>query len=360
MRVHCLSCFQVSIITGCAGLLLVASAPAAQTSGLLRLEQIQFSHSGPVQFQFNDYGTGATNYVVQFSSGPETNNWLVDSNAVITAQGGGAYTVRIEETLAPQGFYRVSGLGGANEGRVITFATTAFQVVEGGSVNTTLVLSQPFQGWIYYTVSGTAASADYQVLSGSNFVSGTTLTIPVSLTDNDQIGQLKYLVLRLQAGPGYTFGLNPSATITILENDAAWKGTFTTQNAALGFTLVIHDLNGFYLATLQGDGSGFFPTNEIPAAITYTPYSFAVTAGAVPVAAGATLLNTPASMTLSLHAMNGVPNQNVSTNQIQGSGELIVQYAGQPHLKTTSPGTFLLLKPPIAPSTNLVQLTAAP
>ncbi len=341
-------------------MLFTGQVAQAQTSGLLRLQQIQVTHGGPVHFTFNDYGTGATNYAVEFSSGLETDNWQVDSNAVVTLQSNGSYAVQINDAVGARGFYRVNGLGGTNGGIVVTFTTPAFQVVEGSTVNTTLVLSQPFHGWIYYTVGGTAGTGDYQGLSGSNYVDGTTLTIPVSLTDNSQISQLKYLTILLAAGAGYALGNSPSTTITIGENDAAWQGTFEVDNATLGFTLNIDDLNGTYQATLQGDGTGFFPTNQIPAAINFTPDTFAVTASGVPLAASATLLNTPASLTLLLNAMNGAANQSVSGTQIQGTGRLIAQYAGQPQLNTTNVGTFLLLKPPVAPSTNLVQLTTAP
>ena len=274
-----------------------------------------------------------------------------------------AMALTASKWMAPRGrevFTASAGSGSINSTLVVTFTTTAFQVVEGDTVNTTLVLSQPYYGWIYYSVSGTAGAGDYQSLSGSNFVNGYSVTIPVSLTDNNQVGQLKYLTLRLEAGPGYSPGLNPSTTITIGENDAAWKGSFLPDNATLGFSLVIDEMNGVYQATLQGDGSGFFPTNAIPASISLTANSFSSTVTGIPVAAGATLLNTPASLTLVLDAMNGVSGQSVSGTQIQGSGELIAQYAGQPQLNTTNYGTFLLLKPPVAPSTNQVQLTAAP
>jgi hypothetical protein len=351
--------FELLIRTSAAALLLPGLA-AAQTSGLLRLQQIQVSHAGPQQFQFYDYGTGATNYLVEFSPSLGTNPWLVDSNAVITAQGNGSYTVRLNEPLGTNGFYRVSGLGGSNPGEVATFTTTAFQVVEGSTVDTMLVLSRPYQGWIYYTVSGTAATGDYQSLSGSNYVRGTTAVLPVSLIDNNVIGQLKYLTLTLEAGPGYSVGLAPSTTITILENDAAWRGGFTAENATLGFTLVLTELNGVYQATLKGNGSDFFPTNEIPASISLTPTSFSAAATSIPLPASATLFNTPATLALYLNAMNGLTNQTVSPTQIQGTGELIAQYSGQPQLNTTNEGTFLLLKSPIAPSTNEVQLVGAP
>ena len=343
-----------------AALLLFGLAASAQTSALLQLQQIQISHAGPAQFTFSDYGTGATNYSVEYLPALGSGNWVLDTNAVITSQGNGSYSVQVNEPAGAQGFYRVRGRGGINSGLVATFTTTAFQVAEGDTVNTTLVLSQPFHGWIYYTVDGTAGAGDYQSLSGSNFVDGTSVTIPVSLTDNSQVGQLKYLTLRLTAGPGYALGLNPSATITIGENDAAWKGSFVAGNATIGFTLTIDDVNGVYQASLQGDGSGFFPTNQVAASINLTVDSFSSTAAGIPIAADATLLNTPASLTLILNAMNGVSGQSVSGTQVQGAGILVAQYAGQPQLNTTNYGTFLLLKPPVAPSTNQVQLTAAP
>lgn len=360
MKAKCVCWFRASLGVIRASLLLAAFTAEAQTSGLLQLQQIQISHAGPGQFTFNDFGTGATNYAVEVSPDPEFNNYQVDTNAVITSQGNGSYRVQVDGPVGSKRFYRVRGSGAINSGLVVTFTTTAFQVVEGNTVNPTLVLSQPYYGWIYYSVGGTAGTGDYQMLSGSNFVSGYSVTIPVSLTDNNQVGQLKYLTLRLEAGPGYTLGFTPSTTITIGENDAAWKGSFLADNATLGFTLVIDELNGFYQATLQGDGSGFFPTNEVPASISLTADSFSAAATGIPVAANATLLNTPASLTLVLDAMNGVSGQSVSGTQIQGIGELIAQYTGQPQLNTTNTGTFVLLKPPAAPSTNQVQLTATP
>ena len=102
------------------------------------------------------------------------------------------------------------------------------------------------------------------------------------------------------------------------------------------------------------------PTGEIPAAIALTANSFSATATGIPLAASTTLLNIPASLTLDLNAMNGVTNQSVSETQIEGTGQLIAQYSGQPQLDTTNAGTFLLLKPPVTASTNQVQLVNAP
>lgn len=58
-------------------------------------------------------------------------------------QSDGGYALQINDAVGARGFYRVNGLGGTNGGIVVTFTTPAFQVVEGNTVNTTLVLSQP-------------------------------------------------------------------------------------------------------------------------------------------------------------------------------------------------------------------------
>ena len=342
---------------------LLCAEAHAQISPLLRLQSVTLSNGGPAELSFADTGSGATNYAVEFSPTlGAAATWTDLAGAVVTDLGGGHYEIAVTHAPAGTGFLRVRGLGGTISLVTASFATTDFQITEGGMVRPTITFSGPFYGTLQYTIGGTAGTGDYANLSGQIFVNGSsTATIPVTLTDNTQISQLKYLTLRLDAGPGYNVGdAGAETTITIDENDANWRGTFTTGNATLGFTLTIRQSGGFSQATLEGDGSGFFPTNEIPTAINLTPDAFSALATGIPLAANATLLNTPTSLSLSLSAMNGLNNQSVSATQIQGSATLIAQYAGQPQLNTTNFGTFLLLKPPAAPSTNQVQLTAAP
>ena len=312
-----------------------------------------------MQFDFVDQGTGATNWVVEFSPAIGSGGvWSSITAANIAPLGGGNYRVRVPAPLSAPGFYRVRGVG---PGITVSFVSTAFQVTEGGMVSPTITFSAPLFGIVRYTVSGTAASGEYVTLSGEVFVNGTTATIPVTFLDNKSIGQLRYLTLTLQAGPGYRLGASSQTTITIDENDAEWQGSFLTDETALGFVLKIQESNGVKMASLKSDGFGFFPTNEIPVSLlTSTPSEFMTTVNGIPIPAGATLLNEPMSLSLFLGAMNGMNNQSVSPTSVQGVGTLISAVPAKPHLNTTNVGTFLLLKPPVKPSTNLVDLVNAP
>jgi hypothetical protein len=342
-------------------LALSASGAWAQTSSLLQLTTIQVEQGNPVQFHFTDAGTGLTNYSVEFRSGLEAGaDWQTETNAAITALGGGSYSVQIQSSLGQRGFHRVVGYGDSGGPIVIEFSTAAFQVTEGDAAPPLLRLSQPFNGIVYYTVSGTAMSGDYVELTGQVAVNGTTATIPVSLTDNDMIGELKYLTLWLDAGAEYEVGADATSTITIEENDAEWQGSFVTDDAALGFVLSIHNVNGVHAATLKGDGTGFFPATEVPASLTFTANGFSATVTDIPIAAEATLLNEPIYLTLQLHAMNGVADQSVSPTFVTGAGSLTTVFPAQPHLNNTSAGAFSLLRPPVAPSTHQLELVNAP
>jgi hypothetical protein len=197
-------------------------------------------------------------------------------------------------------------------------------------------------------------------LSGQMTVNGTTATIPVSLTDNDVIGQLKYLTLRLAAGEDYQLGAATTTTILIDENDAEWQGSFTTEDATLGFVMRIQESDTMRLASLRSAGFGFFPDIPTATTLSFTADTFSAEATDIPMPAEATLLNEPMLLSLTLNAGNGVEDQSVSATEVEGVGTLISLVPAKPHLNTTNTGVFRLLKPPVAPSTNEVELVAAP
>ena len=343
-----------------APLTVLALSAQAQVSSQLQLQSIQLDGAVPVAFTFVDQGTGATNYTVEFRPGLEADAaWETVTQAVITPQGG-SYLVQIDSPRDDRGFYRVVGLGGSVGPIIIEFSTVAFQVVEGDTVLPMLVLSQPFNGIVYYTVSGTAMSGDYMALSGQVAVNGMTATIPVSLTDNDVIGQLKYLTLRLAAGEDYQLGAATTTTILIDENDAEWQGSFTTEDATLGFVMRIQESNTVHLASLKSAGFGFFPASPTATSLLFTADTFNAVATDMPMPAETTLLNEPMRLSLSLNATNGLEDQSVSATEVEGVGTLISLVPAKPHLNTTNTGVFRLLKPPVAPSTNEVELVAAP
>ena len=339
----------------------LAFSARAQVSSQLQLETIQIDGAAPVAFTFVDLGTGATNYTVEFRPGLEPGAaWRTETNAAVAAEGGGSYSVQISSPREQRGFYRVLGLGGSVGPIIIEFSTAAFQVVEGDTALPMLVLTEPFTGIVYYTVSGTAASGDYLALSGQVAVNGTTAAFPVSFTDNELIGQLKYLTLRLEAGPGYELGADTATTIVIEENDAEWQGTVIIDEAALGFALKVQQSNDVYLAHLKGSGKGLFPTNEHHTALSFTSEMFAATTASIPLPAQSTLLNAPLNLILVLNAANGQPSQSVGPDFIEGIATLITDVQGLSHLNTTNQGTFVLSRPPVAPSTNQVELVAVP
>jgi len=329
--------------------------------GSLQITSIQVVPGSPAQFSFNDSGTGATNYLVEFAPTVGAGGvWSNVTSAVVQSLGGGNFLVQVPDQQTGLGFFRVRGYGGAAGFISASFNSTALQATEGGVVSPTITFSAPYHGIVRYTISGTAMTGDYVSLSGEVFVNGTSATIPVMLLDNQSIGTLRYLTLTLQAGPALQLGAGSATTITIDENDADWQGTFTTGGASLAFVLRIQEANGAKMASLKGAGPGLFPTIEVPAGLLFTSSQFAASVGDVPVAASATLLNEPMALNLFLSAQNGIANQLVSLTQVQGTGSLISAVPGRPFLTTTNFGTFVLLKPPVKPSTNQVELVTAP
>lgn len=331
----------------------------AQSSDLVELRTIVATTGGPTQFTFVDHGTGATGYVAEFSPTVGTSaNWQTANTAVFTDLGNGRKQVSFG-TSAP-GFFRVRCIGGTADPIVLNFPTATLQLGEGESGNANVNFSRPYFGTIHYTIGGTAGTGDYQGLTGDVTVNGqTSVSIPIALTDNTDIGQVKQLVLTLVAGPGAVVDASNESTITIVDNDAEWKGTFMDADASLGFVLKINENAGSYTASLVSDGVGLIPAGEYAAVISYTADNFASTTSPIGMDTGNTFQNLPAQLTLDLAATNGQANQGVSPIQVNGVASLIVQYPGKSYLNRTNAGTFVLFKPPVAPSTNKVQLVNA-
>src|SRR5262245_4549529 len=123
-----------------------------QGTSLLRLTTIQVDPDNPVQFNFQDQGTGATNYVLEFSPAVVGGAWSNISTAVVTPLGGGNYRVMAPDPTNTPGFYRVRGVGGP--GITASFVSTAFQVTEGGMVWLTITFSARLFGLVRYTLCG--------------------------------------------------------------------------------------------------------------------------------------------------------------------------------------------------------------
>jgi hypothetical protein len=80
----------------------------------------------------------------------------------------------------------------------------------------------------------------------------------------------------------------------------------------------------------------------------------------LPALAGSLLFDTPHHLDLRLDAANAPGQTNVSPSQISGTATLVSVVPGRLWLDTALSGRFLLLKPPVIPSTNEVPLYTAP
>jgi hypothetical protein len=345
-------------------LLFAVNAPflRAESSALLYAETITVTQSGPLEFTFRDEGTGATNYVAEFSDAiGDGAFWTQDSTAVFSSLGAGSFRVHVADPVKPNGFYRVVALRPAAGPVVANFAATQFQVTEGGTISVLISFSALYTGQLRYTVSGTASIEDFQPLSGEVFVNNSlTAVIPIVLTENSTLSELKYLSIRLESGPGLEIGSSAETQLSIDENDAEWQGAMSFGTTALGFVLSIEKTANGTNARIRSDPAGIFPREPISSTLVLTESLFAFTATNIPLAAESNLFKTSVALSLQLNAENGVLNQAVSSNSVEGVAILVTQFQGRSYLNRTNQGTFTLYKPPVNPSAQSVELVQLP
>lgn len=343
----------------CCGCVTIPRAQAQPTE-LVALESITVGGSGPVTFVFVDHGTGASGYTVQSAAAVgEPVQWQTEAGAALQPLGEGRYQVTVPGAT-PDRFYRVTGANGNPEPIELGFAVTDLEATEGEPLSLTVTFSRSYVGTIRYSIEGSAEPGDYAGLNGEIQVNGTTAIIPVNLTENSAIGELKQLILTLQSGGGALADRDAQGVVTILENDADWRGIFNEEAVSAGLTLRIRKTSGTYSAVLAGDGSGLVPQGEFNTSITLGDDTFAAVSDAVPLDPADTLQQLPANMVITLNAANGMADQIVSDVELRGAATITISYPGRGHLNRTSEGAFALFKSPVAPSTREATLVAAP
>ena len=339
---------------------LAVQTSLAQSTDLLELETITVGSSGPATFVFSDHGTGASGYSVQSAAAiGDPIVWEPENGAAVLSLGNGLYQVTVAQG-SPDRFYRVIGANGDASPIQMGFATTEIEGDEGGNVSATITFSRAYYGTIRYSIEGNAGAGDYSGLSGKVLANGTTVEIPIELTENARIDEIRQLVLTLISGSGVESGAAGSTTITIGENDSVWRGTLFDEAASLGFAIRIQKGPTSTVATLVSDGTGAIPEGEYASGITLTDSVFSFIGAAVPLASATTFQGLPATVRLNLEAADGQTDQTVEDNEIQGMGELIVRYAGNDHLNRTNSGLFLLIPEPVSPSTAPLELVDTP
>ena len=342
---------------------------------LLYFTEVQQNDPQNWTFRFHDAGTGSTNYALEFvpdlSSGQV---WTDLTETEVTSTGDGTFQADVTPAAGQRGFYRLRGERSVR----VNFSSTGLELEEGaGTDHVTLVFDRPFVGTVNYSVGGPDTDS-IETLTGSVAVHGTRAHIPIVLRDDVDIGTLKHFTLSLQGGLGYEVGAVGRQTVIIEDNDAEWQGhlfihsglwTETTTlvggtevtvplntRATIDFVLKIQQSAAGTQAALKSEDYGFFPADEVPAQIQWTANNFDVRVPNIPLETGGTRLDAPMTLVLDLTAQNGLSDQLVSGQLIQGQAALVQRVTGQPHLDTTSTGTFELRKPAARPSTHQVDL----
>jgi hypothetical protein len=327
----------------------VTVSSLAGVNPLLALAEPRIVSTQQVRLRFADAGTGTTNYLVETRTNFNSGVWI-PVTANVAPLGNGVFEAAVGSEIGDTVFYRVRGAIRPTA----NFDSQSISLGEGNSTAAVIVLSQPFSGTIRYTVSGSAGSNDYVALSGTVNVNGTTVAIPIQLLDDNVVGPVRSLTLTLSADGAYIVGNGGSFTLSVDDNDSAWSGTLQGVNGNIGIWVELKRAAG----QLQGTalGNGLLPA-DTPLQVSLTANSFVAVADNVTTPAANTLFNSPLTLKLTMDAQNGVANQLVSADEIDGRMTLTVLNEQMPALSFTNQGTFVLFKTPPKPSTNEVILT---
>jgi hypothetical protein len=331
------------------------------------------------QFRISDAGPGLTNYVVEYRADlSPTNVWMVTTN--VSWPSNDTVEVNIGPPQGKTGFYRLKCARWLTAG----LSSSASTVKEGAPSGVVVVFNGTYAGTVNYAWASMQGTN-----TGAVQVDGTTAVIPIPgafLPDNAAVSQVTYLTLQLQGGASFALSGATESSVTVEENEDAWQGTLVIPNGlaattsalltnsaggaythvtlpqnefmTVGFTLnILQTSSGFQGQILSG-AYGFFPTNAL-AQISFTTNTFsAVTTNIlIPALADSPLFSGPNYIDLRLDADNSQTNQRVSPGRISGVATLVSVMPGRPYLSTALSGTFALLKPAPAASTNEVPLT---
>jgi alpha-tubulin suppressor-like RCC1 family protein len=337
----------------------VTPSSASYCSPLLWLTNAQVVSRYAWRFSVVDTGTGYTNYAVEYATNlASTNAWMPATN--VAAMPGGIFEVTSGPPQPGLGFYRVKGAG--FQLLTVGFGSGAVTAEQGfGPAGAVLVFSGVYTGAV------TCVWTDQTGTTWTNTVTvnGNTAVLPVPasyLTNNGTIGQMQYLTMQLQAGAALALGATTQSTVTIDQYNAEWQGVLQAAGGTLDFGLTIIQTNGRLYGHIQSDGFGFFPTNTL-VQLNFTQNAFTAVATniALPMLTACPSLSFTNYLDLRFDATNSTPGvTNVTPTSIQGVATLVSKTPGYSYLDSGVSGTFTLLKPPTAPSTNQLPLTPVP
>ena len=184
----------------------------------------------------------------------------------------------------------------------------------GGPINLELKVGGSFAGNVNYSVRGSAvAPSDYEVASGTVWVSNTNPTLSIVLKDDTEIEGSETLIVALSApAPGnlsFALGGVSQHTVTIEDNDAIWEGTLDDGYLQIPFELSLIHSGAGNQAVFTSDGKGAFPVGSWPTTVaTLSQTRFEATVGPVATQAGQTLFQAAFSRSIRLVCEPGPAN----------------------------------------------------
>jgi hypothetical protein len=343
--------------------LFVSTAPPSLFSEeLLRASSVQRLQGGLIQIDFVDRGTGATpdDYILEASPTLDPADWK-EQTAIVDNRDGQLVATAFAPAANAQFFrVRVGDLPGNGGSTTASFATSDIVREEGsGEFLVRVNFSGPYNGLLKYSWAG---AGNLNGLSGIVQANGTSAFIPLTVQDNTSIDELQNLVLTLVAdeSTGYTVADEGGNTnITILENDAVWRGSFSGASEHIDLGIELIKRGDHATVKIVSDGSGLLPAGAFEATGTpsVTPGAFQAEVPAITIPANpGNMLDSRAVLGFSFDAVDGRGTDTVGAQLMEGATTLSLKWPDAPHLDTQISGRFTVVKQVIAPSTADVPL----
>ncbi len=250
-------------------------------------------------------------------TGPATGTTAETVTIELTATADNAAEATAETVEIGLGALTSTGLGGAAKGvdnladfsisdpapPEANFSSASSSAAEDAgehNVGVTLSVAPTANLTLNYTVGGTATSAsDYAALAGTVAVAAnaTSVNIPVSITDDDAVEEAETVTLTLATGSGYAVGATNVHTLTIQDNDDSPPATPEANFAAVSSSAAENAGAINVGVTLNPAPTANLTLNYTVGGSATSATDYAALTGEVAVAANATTVNIPVSIT---------------------------------------------------------------
>ncbi|MGI9243466.1 MAG: hypothetical protein ACR2RV_21885 [Verrucomicrobiales bacterium] len=345
----------------------MALASLVSAAGPLEIDHLEDLDNGFLRFTVRDNsGAVAEDDLVLERSAQLSGGWS-NQSAIIEATAEG-FVLTAPKPSGNSHFFRIRATNIPGGSAIAYFDMTEITRDEGsGALSVRVRFSEPYSGPVRYSFSGTA---NVTGLTGTVQADGEFVDIPLTVRDNSSVDELGNITLTLitDSTTGYSLGSGegaPASTrVTVLENDAVWIGSFSSDEAGIGFSMELVRRDGVLTAKITSDGTGFIPrgaTGEYPAAPSPNPVfsenTFRVTVPEISVPADErNRLGMDVILSLALEALASEAGHTLDNGILSGVAELAISQPDAPHLDRTIAGTFTLAEQPITPSSEEVTL----